>query len=64
MALMPGAITSLFLEDQLKREGIKLIGNKLIMRQQTIAEWDPYHGLKLIRMVNVKPYKDLQYKLI
>ena len=40
------------------------MGNKLTMRQETIAEWDPYHGLKSIRMVNVKPYTDLQYELI
>ena len=64
VALVPGAIISLFLKDQLKREGIELIGNKLIMGQQIIAEWDLYHGLKSIRMVNMKPYEDLQYKLI
>ena len=64
MALIPGAITSLLSEDQLKREGIELMGNKLTMRQQTIAEWDPYHGLKSIRMVDIKPYEDLQYELI
>ena len=29
------------------------------MGQQIIAEWDPYYGLKLIRMIDVKPYKDL-----
>ena len=34
------------------------------MGQQIIAKWDPYHGLKSIRMVDIKPYKDLQYKLI
>ena len=38
MALVPGAITSLFSKDQLKREGIELMGNKLTMGQQTIAE--------------------------
>ena len=40
------------------------MGNKLIIGQQTIAEWNPYHGLKSIRMVDIKPYEDLQYKLI
>ena len=40
------------------------MGNKLTMRQEIIVEWDSYHGFKLIRMVNVKLYTDLQYKLI
>ena len=48
MALVPGAITFLLLEDQLKHEDIKLIRNKLIMGQKIIAEWDLYHRLKLI----------------
>ena len=63
MAFMPRAITSLLSENQLKREDIELIGNKLTIEQQTIAKQDPYHGLKSIRMVNIKPYKDFQYKL-
>ena len=61
---MPGAITSLLLEDQLKRKDVKIMGNKLTMRQEIITEQDPYHSLKLIRMVNMKLYTDLQYKLI
>ena len=59
MALVSGAIISLLSEDQLKRKGIELMGNKLIMGQQIIAEWDLYHGLKSIRMVNIKSYEDL-----
>ena len=61
---MPEVITSLLSEDQLKREDVKIMKNKLTMRQKIIIEWDPYHSLKLIRMVNVKPYINLQYKLI
>ena len=38
MALVPGAIISLLLEDQLKREDIKLIDNKLTIKQEIIAE--------------------------
>ena len=38
VALMPEAIISLLSEDQLKREDIKIIGNKLIMRQKIITE--------------------------
>ena len=48
VALVPEIITSLLSEDQLKREGIKLMGNKLIIGQEIIAEWDLYHKLKLI----------------
>ena len=40
------------------------MGNKLIMGQQIITKWDLYYGLKLIRIVNMKLYEDLQYKLI
>ena len=32
VALIPGAIISLLLEDQLKREGVKIMKNKLIIR--------------------------------
>ena len=38
MALISKAIISLLSENQLKREDIKLIGNKLTMGQQIIAE--------------------------
>ena len=38
IALVPGAIISLLSEDQLKREGVEIIGNKLTIRQKIIAE--------------------------
>ena len=38
VALIPKAITSLLLEDQLKREDIKIMGNKLTIRQEIIIE--------------------------
>ena len=59
VALIPGAIISLLSEDQLKRKGVKIIKNKLIMRQEIIIEWDPYYNLKLIRIINMKPYIDI-----